>query len=94
MHRIIPRSERIQRLVSRGHPRITYEARPRIFHRIYPMISSSLQSPLPHECTKIGQTQTAVAGINRERVYSTQCVPLGSTDFVRKEEGWYDVYVH
>ena len=27
-------------------------------------------------------------------VYATQCVPLGRTNIVRKEETWYDVDVH
>ena len=42
------------------------------------------KAPYRMPCTRIGGTQTAVAGINRERVYLTPCVPLGSTDFVRK----------
>ena len=42
----------------------------------------------------MGGTQTVVAGIIREGVYPTQCVPSGSTDFVHKEEGWYNADVH
>ena len=65
-----------------------------IFHRTDPRISFSVQIPLLHDCIRIGGTQTAVATVNRERVYPTECVPLGSTDFVRKEEGKYDADVH
>ena len=68
--------------------------RPRLFHRTDLQISSGLQSPLPHECTRIGGTQTTVVGVNREGVYPTKCVALGSTDFVHKEEGRYDVDVY
>ena len=68
--------------------------RPRHFHRTDPRISSDLQSPLQHECTRIGGTENAVAGVNIEMVHTTQCIPLGSTDFFRKEEGWYDADVH
>ena len=68
--------------------------RPILFHRTDPRISSGFQIPLPHECTGIGGTQTIVAGVNRERVYPTQCVSLGSTDTIRKEERWYDADVH
>ena len=68
--------------------------RARIFHRIDTRISSSFQIPLPHECTKIGGTQTAVAGVDRERVYLTHCVPLGRTNTICKEERWYDANVH
>ena len=71
MHRILPCSWRIQGCVSRGNPRITSETRPRIFHRTNPRISFSFQSPLPHECTWVGETQTVVARVDRERVYLT-----------------------
>ena len=36
-----------------------------------PRYCSSFQSPLPHECTRIGGAETVVAGVNRERVYPT-----------------------
>ena len=85
---------RIQGCVSRGNPWINFKLRPRIFHRTDPGISSRLQSPLLHECTRIGGTQTIVVGVNKERVYPTQCVPLGSIDFVPKEEGKYDSDVY
>ena len=68
--------------------------RPILFHQIDPRISFGLQIPLLHECTKIGGTQTAVVGVDRERVYLTQCVFLGSTNTVYKEEMRCDVDVH
>ena len=33
-------------------------------------------------------------GVDREREYPTECVSLGSTDTVHKEEKWYDADVH
>ena len=68
--------------------------RPRLFHRIDPRISFGFQSPLPYECTGVVGSQTSVEGVDRERVYLTHCVSLGSTDNVRKEERWYDADVH
>ena len=94
MHRILPCSWIFQGRISWGNLCISSEMRPRLFHQADPRISSYLQSPLPHECTRIGGTQTTVVGVNRERVYLTQCVPLGSTDFIHKEEGRYDADVH
>ena len=55
------------------------------FYRTHTRITSGFQIPLPHECTRIGGTQTAVAGVYTERVYMTQCVPLASTNTFRKE---------
>ena len=66
-------------------PKITTEMRLRFFHRINPRISSSFKIPLPHERTRVGGTQTAVVGVNRGRVYPTQCVSLGSTDIIHKK---------
>ena len=68
--------------------------RPRRFHQTDPRISSDLQSPLSHGCPWVGGTQTAVAGVDQERVYPTQFVPLGSLDFVCKQERWYNADVH
>ena len=68
--------------------------RPRVFHRTDTRVSFGFEIPLPHECTRVGGTKTAVVGIDRERIYPTKCVPFGSTDTFHNEEVWYDVYVH
>ena len=73
---------------------ITFEMRARLFHRTDTRISFGFQIPLPHECTKVGGTQTAITRVDRNRVYLTNYVPLGSTNTICKEEGWYDVDVH
>ena len=88
MHRRLSHSCRIQGLVSRENPRITSKMRHKFFHRTDTRISSGFQSPLLHECTKIGGTQTVIAGVDRKRIYPTKCVPLRINDTFCKEEGW------
>ena len=67
-HRRISHSWTIQECVSWGNPKIASEMRPRLFHRTDTRISYDFQIPLPHECTKISGTQTAVARVDREMV--------------------------
>ena len=93
-HWRICRSCRLQGNISLGNPRITSKMRPKIFHRTDTRSSSRFEIPLPHECTRIGETQIAVARVPREEVHLTKCVPLVSTNTVCQEKGWYDADVH
>ena len=73
---------------------ITTEMRLLFSHRTNTRVSFRFKSPLSHERTRVGGTQTAVARVYLQGIYATECVPLGSTDTFHKEEGWYDVDVH
>ena len=82
----ISHSCRIQGRIPSGNPWITFETRPRIFHRNDTRINSVFKIPLLHECTRVGGTQTAIVGVDRKRIYPTKCVPLERTYTIRKEK--------
>ena len=46
------------------------------------------KTPIQNEYTKYSRTEDATAGIVGKEVYPTECVSLGSTSSVCKEERW------
>ena len=83
-HRGLISSCRIQGCISWGDHRTTFETIPRILHINYTRISFGFESPLLHECTRVGGTQTTIAGFDWKRVYLTKFVPLWSTHTIHK----------